>query len=459
MENLGLPFDAPARDVYTVSRLNREARILIERGLGFIWVQAEMSNLSRPSSGHWYFSLKDGDAQVRCAMFRQRNVLCQATPRDGLLVLARVRVSLYEPRGEFQLVVEHLEEAGEGELRRRFELLKAKLQREGLFEAARKRPLPALPRRIGIVTSPTGAALRDILNIARRRFPAVSLLIYPVPVQGGAAAGQIAAAIAAASLRAECDVLIVSRGGGSLEDLWAFNDERVARALAACRIPTVSGIGHEVDFTIADFVADVRAPTPSGAVEIALPDQREWLERLTVLRRRCAGAVLRRVAECNQKHDWLRGRLWQCHPGVVLAHQAQRLDDFEQRLRHLARSALERRAARLHAARRHLWQLSPAARLRELVSRRLHLTMRLSASIRRRLDEARGRRDVVVRALNAVSPLATLERGYAIVTRAADGTLVRDAAQVSQGERIRARLMSGEIEARVESTRPKDGSE
>ncbi|HKX39115.1 MAG TPA: exodeoxyribonuclease VII large subunit, partial [Burkholderiales bacterium] len=372
MENLGLPFDAPARDVYTVSRLNREARILIERGLGFVWVQAEMSNLSRPSSGHWYFSLKDGDAQVRCAMFRQRNLLCLAKPRDGLLVLARVRVSLYEPRGEFQLVVEHLEEAGEGELRRQFELLKAKLQREGLFEAARKRSLPVLPRRIGIVTSPTGAALRDILNIARRRFPAVSVLIYPVPVQGGAAAGQIAAAIATASLRAECDVLIVARGGGSLEDLWAFNDERVARALAACRIPTVSGIGHEVDFTIADFVADVRAPTPSGAVEVALPDQREWLERLSVLRRRCAGAVLRRVGECSQKHDWLRGRLWQCHPGVVLAHQTQRLDDFEQRLRHLARGALERRAARLQAARRHLWQLSPATRLREIVSRRLH---------------------------------------------------------------------------------------
>ena len=450
MENLDLPFATPLRDVYTVSRLNREARILIERGLPMLWIQAEISNFSRPSSGHWYFSLKDGDAQVRCAMFRQRNVLSLAKPRDGLLVLARVRVSLYEPRGEFQLIVEHLEEAGEGELRRKFEVLKARLQREGLFDPSRKRPLPALPMRIGVVTSPTGAAIRDILNILRRRFPAIPVLIYPVPVQGAAAAAQIAAMVDVASSRAECDVLIVARGGGSLEDLWAFNEERVARALIACRIPTVTGIGHEVDFTIADFVADLRAPTPSGAAELVVPDQREWLERLVAVQRRVCSAVMRGVAKQAQRYQWLDRRLAQCHPGVALAHQAQRLDDFEQRLRYLLRSALESRLGRLHTARLHLWRASPAAQLRDLANRRLHLGLRLSSVMRQRLAEARQRNEIAMRALNTVSPLATLERGYAIVTRLLDGTLVRSSEQVERGDRIETRLMHGKLLAVVE---------
>ncbi len=405
MENLDLPFAAPTRDVYTVSRLNREVRILIERGLSLLWIQAEISNLSRPSSGHWYFSLKDRDAQVRCAMFRQRNVLSQVDPRDGLLVLARVRVSLYEPRGEFQLVVEHLEEAGEGALRRQFEVLKARLQREGLFDPARKRPLPKLPRRVGVVTSPTGAAIRDILNILKRRFPAIPVLVYPVPVQGAGASLQIAAAIERASRRRDCDVLIVARGGGSLEDLWAFNEERVARAIAACAIPTVSGVGHEVDVTIADFVADVRAPTPSGAAELVVPDRREWLERLAVAQRRLAGGLGRRLTAIAQRHSWLSRRLAQCHPGVALRHRAQRLDDFEQRLRYLVRARLAAAASRCQLA---------------------------------------------GRALNAVSPLATLERGYAIVTRHPEGTLVRSSDQLREGDLIEARLMQGQVKARVE---------
>ncbi|HSD73419.1 MAG TPA: exodeoxyribonuclease VII large subunit, partial [Steroidobacteraceae bacterium] len=287
----------PERDVYTVSRLNREARALLERAMPALWIEGEMSNFAAPSSGHWYFSLKDSGAQVRCAMFRQRNYLSVCKPRDGLHVLARARVSLYEPRGEYQLLVDHLEEAGEGALRRRFEALKARLHQEGLFAAERKRALPTLPRRIGVITSPTGAAIRDILNVLRRRFCSVPVLIYPVPVQGAGAASQIAAAIRFASGRADCDVLVLARGGGSLEDLWAFNEESVARALFECRIPIVCGVGHEIDFTIADFVADVRAPTPSAAAELVAPNGQEWLDRLVVLSRRATSCMQRLLQE------------------------------------------------------------------------------------------------------------------------------------------------------------------
>src|SRR5665213_1888103 len=252
----GSSAEPPARAVYSVSRLNREVRTLLESGLGAIWVQGEISNLARPSSGHWYFSLKDRDAQLRCAMFRQRNALSRFAPREGQLVLAYGRVSLYEPRGDYQLLVELMEDAGAGALQRAFDELKARLAAEGLFAPERKRALPSAPRRIGVITSPTGAAIRDILHILSRRFPAADVLIYPAPVQGAAAAAALIAAVELAGTRAECDVLILSRGGGSLEDLWAFNDERLARAILRCPIPLVTGIGHEIDFTIADFVAD-----------------------------------------------------------------------------------------------------------------------------------------------------------------------------------------------------------
>src|SRR5579863_436368 len=269
-----------ARNIYTVARLNREVRAILEGGLGVIWVQGELSNLSVPGSGHWYFSLKDREAQVRCAMFRQRNFSLGFVPKAGQQVLARGRISLFEPRGEYQLIVEHLEEAGVGALRRDFERLKAKLAAEGLLAAQRKRALPRFPRRIGIVTSPTGAAIRDILHILARRFPPASVLIYPTPVQGPTAATAILAALQLASARSECDVVILARCGGSLEDLWCFNDERVARAICASSIPIVTGIGHEIDFTIADLAADVRAPTPSGAAELVVPDRQACLDAL-----------------------------------------------------------------------------------------------------------------------------------------------------------------------------------
>ena len=288
------------RDVYSVSRLNKEVRLLLESGLPVLWLEGELSNFAAPASGHWYFSLKDSTAQVRCAMWRQRNTQVRFRPKDGMAVLVRARVGLYEPRGEYQLLVEHLEEAGEGALKREFEKLKARLAAEGLFAAERKRPLPAVPRRIGVVSSPTGAAIHDILRVLRARFPAASVLLYPTAVQGAAAVPEIVRAIETASRRNECDVLIIARGGGSLEDLWCFNDERVARAIAACRVPTVSGVGHEVDVTIADFVADLRAPTPSAAALAAVPDKQTWLEALaqleTAFRRRHRARVARAVA-------------------------------------------------------------------------------------------------------------------------------------------------------------------
>ena len=394
----------PARTVYSVSRLNRDVRCLLEAGLGAVWVEGEISNLSRPSSGHWYFSLKDKDAQLRCAMFRTRNQLTRVVPRDGQRLLAYGRVSLYEPRGDYQLLVEQLEDAGVGALQRAFEELKTRLAAEGLFAAERKRALPRAPRRIGVITSPTGAAIRDILHVLGRRFPCAHVLLYPVPVQGAAAAPAIAAALDLAAVRAECDVLILARGGGSLEDLWAFNDERVARAIHRCTLPVVSGIGHEVDFTIADFVADLRAPTPTGAAQLVVPDGAAWLQRLAQLRTRFDTLMRRALGDAGTRVAALSRRLQRAHPGAALAQHAQRLDELEGRLRFALQASFAAQTARL---------------------------------------------DGCARALQAVSPLATLSRGFAVITRVTDGTLVTSAAQLAVGERIRARLASGSLTATI----------
>ena len=447
----------PAREVFTISRLNREARALLERGLGSVWLEGEISNLSRPSSGHWYFSLKDESAQVRCAMFRQRNLLVRFPVRDGTQVLARGRVSLYEARGEFQVVVEHLEEAGEGILRRRFEQLKQKLAAEGLFDSRHKQPLPRLPRRIGVVTSPTGAAIRDILHILRRRFPAIPVLVYPVAVQGEAAPREIEAALRLAAARRDCDVLIVARGGGSLEDLWAFNDEAVARAIFACPIPVVSGVGHEVDFTIADFVADERAPTPSGAAERAVPDRAEWLRSLEAGQRRLSLAVRRRIADQRTALLLREQRLARVHPGAVLRQHAQRLDDLEGRLRIAARAHLERGRSRFAGAQALLQRASPALRLQALALRLDAARRRLGNAVRGQVGERRQRFELAARALHAVSPLATLDRGYAIVTDS-QGRVLQDTAGLRPGERVTARLARGRFAAEVLSVEPGDAA-
>jgi len=450
MSDLFTPLQ-PERDVYTPSRLNREARMMLERGFSALWIEGEMSNLSRPSSGHWYFSIKDDSAQLRCAMFRQRNLLARFSPRDGQHVLLRGRVSLYEPRGDYQFLVDHIEEAGEGLLRRRFEELKTKLAAEGLFATERKKPVPRLPRRIGVISSPTGAAIRDVLHILRRRFCSVPVLLYPVAVQGAVAAPQIAAAIRRASARAECDVLILARGGGSLEDLWAFNEEIVARAIADCGIPLISGVGHEVDFTIADFVADQRAPTPSGAAELAAPDCNEWLRHLALHSRRLSAAFRRSLGDRRNRLDWLQRRLAQRHPGIELRQRAQRLDELEQRLTRLMQQQLRHRRGLVAQQAAHLRHASPVVRLAAVKGRLQVARASLESALHRRLQHLTTQLRVAAGTLDAISPLATLQRGYAIVTDA-QGHVVTDARSLAAGQEIEVRLATGQVRARVEQT-------
>jgi len=461
---------APARDVYSVSRLNREVRVLLERGLGVLWVEGELSNFSQPASGHWYFSLKDRDAQLRCAMYRVKNSLVGFTPRAGMQVLVRGRISLYEPRGEFQLIIEHLEEAGVGALRREFERLKSRLAAEGLFAPERKRALPRFPRRIGVITSPAGAALRDILKILARRYPPAGVLIYPSAVQGAAAVPTLVGALATASARAECDVLLLARGGGSLEDLWAFNDERVARAIHACVLPVVSGVGHEIDFTIADFVADARAPTPSAAAEMVVPDRHACLEALARTAQRMQAGMRRELRAVRARLETVGRRLGREHPGVRLQQQMQRLDDLSQRLGGSTRGTLHREGQRLAELRARLQQHSPrhalggwGARNQSLqlrlaramnehrtraAARATQLQARLERAASERLLRSEQRLALAQRALDAVSPLATVRRGFAIVKRS-DGTVLTDATTVAIGEEIEASLARGSLTARV----------
>ena len=437
------------RDVYTVSRLNKEVRLLLESGMPQLWLEGELSNFAAPASGHWYFSLKDAQAQVRCAMWRQRNSLLRFRPKEGMHVLARARVGLYEPRGEYQLIVEHLEEAGEGALKREFERLKARLSAEGLFAAERKRPLPAVPRRIGVVTSPTGAAIHDILRVLRARFPAAAVLIYPTAVQGAAAVPEIVRAIEAASRRRECDVLIVARGGGSLEDLWCFNDERVARAIAACQVPTIAGVGHEVDVTIADFVADLRAPTPSAAALAAVPDKSAWLEMLAQLQIRFAGAMGRALRAQMLGLNALAQRLQVSHPGARLTQHAQRLDDLDLRLRSALRGALLHHQRALEVLSARLWRENPRHQLEVLCARAAGLRQRMLAAFSGSLSTLEQRLVLAARTLEAVSPLATMSRGFALVTRVDTGELLRDAAQAPAGTEIEAQLSKGRLRATV----------
>ena len=439
---------APVREVYSVSRLNREVRTLLERALRVVWVEGELSNFSQPASGHWYFSLKDRDAQLRCAMFRMKNVLVGFTPREGAQLLVRGRISVYEARGEYQLIVEHLEEAGLGALKRNFERLKAKLAAEGLFALERKRSLPRFPRRVGVITSPTGAALHDILKILARRYPPAAVLVYPTAVQGAAAVPALVAALTTASARAECDVLILARGGGSLEDLWAFNDERVARAIHACALPVVTGVGHEIDFSIADFVADARAPTPSAAAELVVPDRLACLEAIARAAQRLSGGMRRELRVGSTRLEAARRRLSLAHPGVRLQQRMQRLDDLMRRLAAAARAGLHRDGRRLAHSHARLLGRSPLGLLSEQRAAHQALQARLDRAVSEQLSRAAHRLALAQRALDAVSPLATLTRGFAIVTRA-DGTLLTDAAAVGDGDDIEARLARGTLVARV----------
>lgn len=415
----------PNEPAITVSQLNRKAKTLLEQGIAKLWVEGEISNLARPASGHIYFSLKDDKAQVGAAWFRQRQRGPAIGFKNGDKVLAFGRVSIYEPRGNYQLIVEQMEPAGEGVLKQRFDALKKKLLAEGLFDEDRKQALPAIPERIGVITSPSGAAIRDIISILGRRFPAIPVVVYPAAVQGDAAPGELIDALNTAIERDECDVLIIGRGGGSLEDLWAFNDESLARAIAACPVPIVSAVGHEVDFTIADFVADVRAPTPSGAAEIVVPDQHDWLRHINLLAARLARVGERAVEDRAQQVDWFSSRMAAAVKRQILS---QRHD--------------------VQALRSELVQLSPAVSVQRSIARLQSLRQRLASGTHETLSELNHRVALLGRTLHSVSPLATLDRGYAIVLDS-DGKAMIDASTAKSGDEIRARLSKGELLASV----------
>lgn len=447
MEFETAPRTAPLRDIYTVARLNREARHLLESSFPPLWVEGEISNLARPSSGHVYFCLKDPTAQVRCALFRAQLRASNVTLRDGMQVLVRARVTLYEGRGEYQLVVDYIEEGGEGALRRAFEAMKTRLSQEGLFDATRKRAIPRLPRRIGVITSPTGAVLHDIVTTLKRRFPAIPVLLYPVPVQGKSAAPTIAEAIRVAGVRGDCDVLILARGGGSLEDLWAFNEEIVARALFDCPIPVVSAIGHETDFTIADLVADIRAPTPTAAAELVSPDQGEWLMRVRQIEAHLVRRMRERLRERMQHVDWMAARL--IHPRARLRHLMQQFETMAHRLLAAqARHVHHRQAVLAHLSAR-LDRRSPLERIRVCQTQCSHYRDRLARSLIHRFEHLHKQLIHLGQTLHALSPLATLDRGYAIVRSETTGTIVRDAQTVAVGETLEARFARGKLKCVV----------
>ena len=444
--------DHPAREVYTVSRLNLEARALLEEAFSTLWIEGEISNLARPRSGHLYFSLKDEHCQVRCAMFRMHNRSLAFEPENGLHVLASAKAGIYPERGEFQLIVQYMEEAGAGALRRAFDALKNRLHAEGLFDPAHKRPIPTLPQQVGIVTSPTGAAVRDVLSVLERRFPAVPVMLYPVAVQGAGAAEEIARMIDRACERAECDVLILARGGGSLEDLQAFNEEAVARAMHRASIPIVTGVGHETDFTIADLAADLRAPTPSAAAESVVPDAGEWAARYRALEARLVATARRGLAMRGNGVRMLAKRL--VHPRRRLFDHSQRLDAMALRLARAANGAARGRRARLSTLAARLARHAPDRVVRAHRARYETLERRLRLATRAVLADRRSRVAALERALGAFGPQATLERGYSILLRADGRSVVRDAREVRTGERLRARLAHGALDVDVASAEP-----
>ncbi|WP_333689064.1 exodeoxyribonuclease VII large subunit [Methylococcus capsulatus] len=452
--NLRSSPDGRPEFVYTVSRLNREARITLSSHFGTLWVEGEVSNLAAPASGHLYFTLKDAEAQVRCAMFRSSGRLLGFKPTNGDHVLARAQVGLYEPRGDYQLIVDLLEEAGDGVLHRAFEALKKRLDAEGLFDPARKKPIPRFPTCIGVVTSPTGAAIRDILTVLARRYPAASVIIFPAKVQGSEAPAELIRALQQADASGWCDVLLLARGGGSMEDLWAFNDESLGRAIVACQTPVVTGIGHEVDFTIADFAADLRAPTPSAAAEAVTPDRIDLGVRLQRLESQLRRSFFRRLERVQQRLDFVERRLQQCHPKQRLGRQAQRLAELKHRLARNAAARLNLERQRLQALELRLVRHDPAQRVIHLTGKLDSLESRLRRSASLLLERRRERLQALGQRLDTVSPLATLARGYSIALRAADDAVVHSWEDIQPGELLYTRLAEGSLISRVEKAEP-----
>lgn len=433
--------------IYTVSRLNNEVRFILEDTFPFVWVEGEISNFAAPHSGHWYFSLKDTNAQVRCAMFKSSSRKINFVPKDGIHVLIKARVSLYENRGEFQLIAETMEERGEGKLQRAFELLKKKLEAAGLFDAAHKKSLPLFTKQIGVITSATGAAIRDILTVLNRRYPCVPVIIYPSLVQGANAAANIVSAIQTANKRNECDVLIVARGGGSLEDLWPFNEEIVAHAIFSSEIPIISGVGHEVDFTIADFVADIRAPTPSAAAEIATPDKAELLSLLARHQQQLMRCMRQKLTTLQQQLIWTQKHLAQQHPKRRLTEKMQRLDFCELTLVQLQTRLLAKLQTKLQELGAKLHRKTPLQQIKQSQHQLQLCQEQLQNLMQFHLNKQKTALANAAATLDALSPLATLQRGFAIVSMR--DRVVYKSDEVKTGDEVNIRLSEGSIMAQV----------
>jgi exodeoxyribonuclease VII large subunit len=440
--------DSSFRSIYTVSKLTAEIKKLLERNFEHLWVEGEISNLRLPGSGHHYFTLKDGSAQIRGVMFRLQNRLLKFEPADGLQVVCYGRLSVYEPRGEYQFVVEYMEPKGLGALQLAFEQLKEKLAREGLFDPAHKKPLPLLPQKIGVVTSPTGAAVRDILQIINRRFANVHVVLYPVRVQGPGAAQEIAQAIEALNQWTDIEVMIVGRGGGSLEDLWAFNEEVVARAIYQSRIPIISAVGHEIDFTIADFVADLRAPTPSAAAELAVQNKVELSQSLHHHLRRLAHAGRFFLETRREKISSLASRL--IDPRKKVADLRLRLDESFSRLANACRQTLGRRKEQLDSRYAHLLLLHPGRKVADYEQRLSQLSRALAMASRGTLRLLRQKTEGQNGRLQTLSPLAVLERGYSITRILPSKKILRQASDLERDDRVNVRVSQGSFTARVE---------
>ncbi|MGY8562487.1 exodeoxyribonuclease VII large subunit [Paracidovorax citrulli] len=435
--------------ILTPSQLNVLARDLLEGTFPSVWVEAELGNVTRPASGHMYFTLKDARAQIRAALFKPKSQWLKFVPREGMRVLVRGRLTLYDARGEYQMVLEHMEEAGEGALRRAYEQLKARLEAEGLFAAGRKRALPAHVRRLAVITSPTGAAVRDVLSVLQRRFPLLEVDLLPSLVQGDSAAAQITSLLRGADASGRYDVILLTRGGGSMEDLWAFNDEQLARAIAASRTPVVSAVGHETDFSLADFAADLRAPTPSVAAELLVPDQRDLQLRLRRLAARLVQLQRHGLGQAMQRADRALLRLNAQSPQNRLQLLQRRQQELERRLAGTWQQQHERRLARLRHAGVVLRNGHPQRQLDALAQRLQRALPRVDAAMARQLQRDTLRLRALARSMEAVSPLATVARGYAILTREEDGRLVRSPLDVAPGDALKARVQDGVIDVVV----------
>lgn len=433
------------RTILTVAELNAEVNLLLGQGFPLLWVEGEISNLVRPSSGHLYFSLKDSKSQIRCAMFKNRNMKLTIQPENGMKVLVRGRVGLYEPRGDYQLIAEHMEDAGVGLLQREYEALKQKLFDSGLFEDEHKKELPEYPKRIGVITSPTGAAIRDILHILKRRSPQTPILIYPVTVQGESSRTQIETAIRRADLDKKCDVLILARGGGSIEDLWSFNDENVAKAIYYAETPIICGVGHEIDFTISDFVSDLRAPTPSAAAELVTADKNQLLTDVIQTRLWLQQKTLSELKQKLQKLDWIDSRLQLQKPSRRIEQFKQKIDEIESRLQQRILNNLQNK--KLHLNSLDLWLKSnnPTARISDDKQKLIHSRSRLHHGIKASIQNKMSRFEVLIATLDSVSPLKTLDRGYAIVHDHNTNKMINSVKNIKSNQSLRIRLKDGEI--------------